>query len=66
MFILQGEVNIFDLYRVNNFVSCHSPIMVIMAKHEKRVMIRPLLPKLLEGTYKKYKGVWKRLLCFAY
>lgn len=66
MLILKGEVNIFDLHRVNNFVSCHSPMRVMVTKHEKRAMIRPLLSKLLESTYKKYKGVWKRLLCFVY
>lgn len=66
MFILQGEFNIFDLHRVNNFVSCHSSMRVVMTKHEKRAMIRPLLSKLLESTYKKYKGVWKRMLCFIY
>jgi hypothetical protein len=39
---------------------------VVMTKHEKRAMIRPLLSKLLESTYKKYEGVWKRMLCFVY
>jgi hypothetical protein len=66
MSIVQGDVNVFDLHRVNNFVSRHSSVKVVMSKHEKRAMIRPLLSKLQEGTYKRYKDVWKRLLCFVY
>ncbi|KAH7413549.1 hypothetical protein BKA64DRAFT_703641 [Cadophora sp. MPI-SDFR-AT-0126] len=28
--------------------------------------MRPLLSRLQEGTYKRYKDTWKRLLCFVY
>lgn len=65
-FIIQDEVNAFDLHRVNNFVPRCSSIEVIMSKLERRVTMRPLLSNLQEGTYKKYKLVWKRLICFVY
>ena len=64
--IVQGEVNVFNLHRVNNFVSRFSSIEVVMTKLEKRAMIRPLLSKLQEGTYRRYKQAWKRLICFIY
>jgi hypothetical protein len=64
--IVQGEVNVFDLHRVNNFVSRFGSIEVVTTKFEKRAMIRPLPSKLQEGTYRRYKQVWKRLICFVY
>ena len=53
--IVQGEVNVFDLHRVNNFVSRYGVVKVIMSKQQKRALMRPLLSKLQEGTYKRYK-----------
>ena len=53
--IVQGEVNVFNLYHVNNFVSRFGSIEVVMTKLEKRAMIRPLLSKLQEGMYRRYK-----------
>jgi hypothetical protein len=64
--IVEGEVNVFDLHRVNNFVSRYGKVEVVMSKQQKRAMIRPLLSKLREGTYKRYKDTWKRPLCFVY
>lgn len=48
-----SSVNIFDQHKVNSFIP-------------KRSSSRPLLMKLQERTYHKYKRVWKQLLCFAY
>lgn len=64
--IRQREVNVFDLHRVNNFVSSHSAVAVVFSKQQKRAMMRPLLSALQEDTYKRYKQVWKQLLCFVY
>jgi hypothetical protein len=64
--IVQGEVNIFDLHRVNNFVSRYGSTKVVMSKLERRAMMRSLPSKLQESTYKRYKDVWKRLICFVY
>lgn len=66
MSIVQGDVNVFNLHCVNNFVSHYSLIKVVMSKYKKRAIIRPLLSKLQEGTYKRYKDVWKPLLYFVY
>jgi hypothetical protein len=51
---------------VNNFVSRYGVVKVVMSKQQKRALMRPLLSKLQEGTYKRYKDTWKRLLCFVY
>jgi hypothetical protein len=64
--IIQGEVNVFDLHRVNNFVSRYGVVKVVMSKQQKRALMRPLLSRLQEGKYKRYKDTWKRLLCFVY
>ncbi|KAI1676428.1 hypothetical protein KJE20_14005 [Pyrenophora tritici-repentis] len=50
--ILADEASVFDQHRVNSFV-------------RGRQYHRPLLVKLQEGTYKRYKKVWMQLLCFV-
>ncbi|KAF3030308.1 hypothetical protein E8E12_000480 [Didymella heteroderae] len=49
----EDQVNVFALHRVNSF-------------RRGQTFKRPLLVKLLNGTYRKYKGVWRRLLSFVY
>ena len=34
--------------------------------HRRKSHIRPLLVKLKESTYRRYKNVWKLLICFVY
>ena len=51
--ILEEEVNTFTLYRVNSFIP-------------SRPFRKPLLTKLINGTYTKYKAVWCRLLSYVY
>lgn len=51
--ILSEKVNIFALHRANSFVP---------GRHFKR----PLLSKLQDRTYRTYKLVWQKLLCFVY
>ncbi|XTI89205.1 hypothetical protein V2W45_1239001, partial [Cenococcum geophilum] len=51
--IANEKVNEFDQHRVNSFIRyCSSK--------------RPILIKLKEGTYGRYKGVGKQLLTFVY
>lgn len=51
--ILEDRVSVFDQHRINSFI-------------RGRTAARPIVSKLRDGTYKKYKEVWKRLLCFVY
>ncbi|KAJ9634359.1 hypothetical protein H2199_009017 [Coniosporium tulheliwenetii] len=51
--IAHEKVNVFDQHRVNSFI-------------RQRAAYKPILTKLQEGTYKRYKHVWKRLICFVY
>ena len=48
----EGRINIFDQHRVNSFL-------------RGRPFRRPIFTKLLDGTYKSYKRVWKQLLCYV-
>ena len=48
-----GLVNVFDQHKIASF-------------YRNRTFERPLTFKLQSGTYRKYKGIWKRLLCFIY
>jgi hypothetical protein len=52
--ISQDKVNAFDQTRINSFIQ------------RQRASDRPLLVKLQSSTYRKYKAVWQRLLCFVY
>jgi hypothetical protein len=51
--LLEDKVNVFDQHKVNSFLPCQSSKWL-------------LLHKLQKDTYKKYKKVWKQLLCFVY
>ncbi|KAF2179195.1 hypothetical protein K469DRAFT_320443 [Zopfia rhizophila CBS 207.26] len=51
--VLDDRINVFDLHRVASFI-------------QGRPFKKPLLTKLQEGTYTRYKGVWQQLLCFVY
>jgi hypothetical protein len=52
--ISQDKINVFDQSRINSFIQ------------RRRASDRPLLITLQKTTYKKYKAVWQRLLCFIY
>lgn len=52
--IRDDKVNVFDQERINSFLQ------------RRRAFDRPLMIKLRDSTYQKYKQVFKRLLCFAY
>ena len=54
--IIEGDIKSFDLHCMNNFVSRYGKVKVVMSRQQKRVMMRPLLSKLQEGTSKRYKG----------
>lgn len=49
----QDEINVFTLHRVNSFIP-------------GRAFKRPLLTKLVDGTYRKYKATWRKLLSYVY
>lgn len=50
--IVYNKVNVFDQTRITSFNS------------HPRYATRPLLVNLEKSTWKKYKTIWKRLLCF--
>jgi hypothetical protein len=50
--LTNGAMNIFDQCRVSSF-------------QRGQPYHRPIFTKLLDGTYKRYKTVWKQLLCYA-
>lgn len=52
--IRNDKVNVFDQARINSFIQ------------RRRAFDRPLMTKLRDSTYKAYKQVFKRLICFAY
>jgi hypothetical protein len=51
--ITKEKINVFDRHRINSFI-----------RH--RSSNRPIFTNLKEGTYRSYKGVWKRLICFVF
>jgi hypothetical protein len=51
--IREDKINVFDQHRINSFL-------------RRRTSDRPIVFKLKEGTYKTYKDVGKRLICFVY
>jgi hypothetical protein len=51
--ILSEEINVFALHRVNSFL-------------RGRPYSKPFHSKLLDGTYRNYRAVWHKLLCFTY
>jgi hypothetical protein len=52
--ICNDKVNVFDQARINSFIQ------------KRRAFDRPLMTKLRNSTYQRYKQVYKRLLCFAF
>jgi hypothetical protein len=53
--ILEDRVSIFDQVQINSFIAGRS------GKHDRMLMV-----KLGRNTFRAYKGLWKRLLCFVY
>jgi hypothetical protein len=51
--VLTEEVNVFALHRINSFIG-------------GRPYKKPLHTKLLNGTYRRYQGVWHKLLSYVY
>jgi hypothetical protein len=51
--ILSEDINVFALHRVNSFL-------------RGRPYSKPLHSKLLDGTFRNYRAVWHKLLCFTY
>lgn len=52
--IRNDKVNVFDQARINSFIQ------------RRRAFNQPLMIKLRDSTYRNYKQVFKRLICFAY
>lgn len=53
--ICEDRISVFDQAKINSFISGRS------ARQDRMIMI-----KLQKGTFRAYKGLWKRLLCFVY
>ncbi|KAH7399701.1 hypothetical protein BKA66DRAFT_383213, partial [Pyrenochaeta sp. MPI-SDFR-AT-0127] len=53
--VCEDRISVFDQAKINSFISDRS------VKQERMIMV-----KLQKGTFRAYKGLWKRLLCFAY
>lgn len=51
--ICQDRINVFDQTRINSFMQ------------RPRVFDRPLMVKLQKSSFRQYKGLWKRLICFV-
>jgi hypothetical protein len=53
--ILEDRISVFDQAQINSFIAGRS------GKHDRMLMV-----KLGKNTFRAYKGLWKRLLCFVY
>jgi hypothetical protein len=53
--IIQDRISVFDQAQINSFIAGHS------GKHDRMLMV-----KLGKNTFRAYKSLWKRLLCFVY
>lgn len=53
--IREDRIGVFDQAKINSFITGN------LGRPERMLMI-----KLQKSTYREYKGLWKRLLCFAY
>jgi hypothetical protein len=53
--ICEDKISVFDQARINSF-NADGP-----GEHDRMIMV-----KLLKSTFRAYKGIWKRLLCFVY
>ena len=54
--ITQDKVSVFDQAKINSFISSDKS-----TREERLLMVR-----LSKPTFRAYKGLWKRLLCFTY
>lgn len=53
--ICEDRISVFDQAQINSFTAgC-------LGKHDCMLMV-----KLAKSTFRAYKGIWKRLLCFLY
>jgi len=55
--ITQDKISVFDQAKISSFISNKST-----AQQQQRL----LMVKLSKSTFRAYKGLWKRLLCFTY
>jgi hypothetical protein len=53
--ICEDKISVFDQAQINSFIAGRS------GKHDRMLMV-----KLAKSTFRKYKSIWKRLLCFVY
>ncbi|KAI1508212.1 hypothetical protein Ptr86124_012933 [Pyrenophora tritici-repentis] len=53
--IREDKISVFDQAQINSFISGRS------GRHDRMLMV-----KLAKSTFRAYKGIWKRLLCFVY
>jgi hypothetical protein len=53
--ICEDKISVFDQAQINSFIGGR------LGKHDRMLMV-----KLAKSTFRKYKGLWKRLLCFVY
>ncbi|KAI2476327.1 hypothetical protein Ptr902_12206 [Pyrenophora tritici-repentis] len=52
--IREDKISVFDQAQINSFISSR------LGRHD-----RMLIVKLAKSTFRAYKGIWKRLLCFV-
>jgi hypothetical protein len=53
--ICEDRISVFDQAQISSFIAGRS------GKHDRMLMV-----KLGKNTFRAYKGIWKRLLCFMY
>jgi hypothetical protein len=53
--ICEDKISVFDQARINSFNADG------LGEHDRMIIV-----KLLKSTFRAYKGIWKRLLCFVY
>jgi hypothetical protein len=53
--ICEDKISVFDQAQINSFIAGRS------SKHDRMLMV-----KLRKSTFRAYKSIWKRLLCFVY
>jgi hypothetical protein len=53
--ICEDRISVFDQAQINSFIAGRS------GKHDRMLMV-----KLAKSTFRAYKSLWKRLLCFVY
>ena len=53
--ICEDKISVFDQAQINSFIASRS------GKHDRMLMV-----KLQKSTFRAYKSIWTRLLCFVY